>query len=109
MGASACVSGVSAGTSSTPAVSLPQGEDRLGAREAPLRPVGYRNSCRGLVLVDEPAQDIASSHVRGPRIALRPDLGSGRRSESDTTMWPGLVVVPDIDMEHTLQMPSTPN
>lgn len=29
-------------------------------------PVGRRNSCRGLVLVDEPAQHIPPANVRGP-------------------------------------------
>src|SRR2546428_13310444 len=74
-----------------------------------LRPVRYRNSCRVLVFVDQPAQDVASSYLRGHGIALRPSLGCGRRPQFTSPVWPRLVVVSDVGVEHALQMSPTPN
>jgi hypothetical protein len=71
-----------------------------------VEPVGYRNSGRDSVLVDEAAQHVPPADVRGPEVTRRWQRPPGGRPKTKPAMGPRLVVVLDVGAKDTFQVSS---
>jgi hypothetical protein len=69
-------------------------------------PVGYKNSSRGAVLVDETTQHVSSANVRCSQVTHRWPSAPGRRPKIKAAMGPGFVVMSDVGAKDAFQVSS---